>query len=212
MQKLLFSWCSIFQQILFLYCIFGKYILMLSQIIEVNTLLILVPVIHPCFLPTWRIMGCFMIILHVFSGWWLQITSVHSVWPNFYYHFSVIVLFLPGLWMLHPLLIEMVKLVPIYVCETFFFYEQLVGILVFTITFLFFDRTITFFIRKNLYTSNCCPCTVCSTSILCQCHSFDISSEISIHVWYILSVNVVVIVRTKRRSKEKIERRLVKEC
>ena len=78
--------------------------------------------------------------------------------------------------------------------------------------FLFFDRTITFFIRKNLYTCNCCPCTVCSTSILCQCHSFDISSEISIHVWYILSVNMVVIVRTKRRSKEKIERRLVKEC
>ena len=127
-----------------------------------------------------------MIILHVFSGWWLQITSVHSVWPNFYYHFSEIVLFLPGLWMLHPLLIEMVKLVPIYVCETFFFYEQLVGILVFTITF---------FIRKNLYTCNCCPCTVCSTSILCQCHSFDISSEISIHVWYILSVNMVAIVR-----------------
>ena len=173
MQKLLFSWCSIFQQIFVLYCIFGKYILMLSQIIEVNTLLILVPVIHPCVLPTWRIMGCFMIILHVFSEWWLQITSVHSVWPNFYYHFSEIVLFLPGLWMLHPLLIEMVKLVPIYVCETFFFYKQLVGILVFTITF---------FIRKNLYTCNCCPCTVCSTSILCQCHSFDISSEISIHV------------------------------
>ena len=141
-----------------------------------------------------------MIILHVFSGWWLQITSVHSVWPNFYYHFSEIVLFLPGLWMLHPLLIEMVKLVPIYVCETFFFYEQLVGILVFTITF---------FIRKNLYTCNCCPCTVCSTSILCQCHSFDISSEISIHVWYILSVNMVAIVRKKIYIY--IERRLVKE-
>ena len=157
------------------------------------------PVIHPCVLPTWRIMGCFMIILHVFSGWWLQITSVHSVWPNFYYHFSEIVLFLPGLWMLHPLLIEMVKLVPIYVCETFFFYEQLVGILVFTITF---------FIRKNLYTCNCCPCTVCSTSILCQCHSFDISSEISIHVWYILSVNMVAIVRKKKKNRKETCKRI----
>ena len=36
--------------------------------------------------------------------------------------------------MLHPLLIEMVKLVLVYVWETFF-YEQLIEILVFTINF-----------------------------------------------------------------------------
>lgn len=59
-----------------------KYILISSQMIELNVL----------FIP----------------GWWLRITLVHSVWLNFYYHFSQTALFLPGSWTLHHLRIDLV--------------------------------------------------------------------------------------------------------